>query len=77
MDCTNGEVLAMTTTPSFDPTLFDSGVSEKQWIEWTSDRKTPLINKATAGVYPPGSTFKMAVGPRRAEGRQRSPPRPI
>jgi penicillin-binding protein 2 len=62
MDCTNGEVLAMTTTPSFDPALFDSGVSEKQWIEWTADRKTPLINKATAGVYPPGSTFKMAVG---------------
>ncbi len=62
MDCTNGEVLAMTTTPSFDPALFDSGLSQKQWVEWTSDRKTPLINKATAGVYPPGSTFKMAVG---------------
>ncbi len=62
MDCTNGEVLAMTTTPSFDPALFDSGLTQKQWIEWTSDRKTPLINKATAGVYPPGSTFKMAVG---------------
>jgi penicillin-binding protein 2 len=62
MDCTNGEVLAMTTTPSFDPSLFDSGVSEKQWVEWTSNRRTPLINKATAGVYPPGSTFKMAVG---------------
>ncbi len=62
MDCTNGEVLAMTTTPSFDPSLFDSGLSEKQWVEWTTDRKTPLINKATAGVYPPGSTFKMAVG---------------
>ena len=62
MDATNGEVLAMTTTPSFDPALFDSGLSQKQWVEWTSDRKTPLINKATAGVYPPGSTFKMAVG---------------
>ncbi len=62
MDCTNGEVLAMTTTPSFDPALFDSGLSEKQWIEWTSNRKTPLINKATAGVYAPGSTFKMLVG---------------
>jgi penicillin-binding protein 2 len=62
MDCSNGEVLAMTTTPSFDPSLFDSGVSQKQWVEWTSNRKTPLINKATAGVYPPGSTFKMAVG---------------
>ncbi len=62
MDCTNGEVLAMATNPSFDPSLFDSGVSQAQWVEWTSDRRTPLINKATAGVYPPGSTFKMAVG---------------
>jgi len=62
LDCTNGEVLAMTTTPSFDPSLFDSGISEAQWVEWTSNQRTPLINKATAGVYPPGSTFKMAVG---------------
>lgn len=61
MDCRNGEVLAMTTTPSFDPTLFNSGVSQAQWIEWTSNRRAPLINKATSGVYPPGSTFKMAV----------------
>lgn len=61
MDCRNGEVLAMTTTPSFDPTLFNSGVSQAQWIEWTNNRRAPLINKATAGVYPPGSTFKMAV----------------
>ena len=62
MDCTNGEVLAMATNPSFDPSLFDSGVSEAQWAEWTSNRRTPLINKALAGSYPPGSTFKMAVG---------------
>ncbi len=61
MDCRNGEVLAMTTTPSFDPTLFNSGVSQAQWVEWTNNRRAPLINKATAGVYPPGSTFKMAV----------------
>ena len=62
MDCTNGEVLAMATNPSFDPSLFDSGVTQAQWVEWTSNRRTPLINKATAGCYPPGSTFKMAVG---------------
>jgi penicillin-binding protein 2 len=62
MDCTNGEVLAMATNPSFDPALFDSGVTQQQWVEWTSDTRTPLINKATAGVYPPGSTFKMNVG---------------
>ncbi|KAA8429748.1 penicillin-binding protein 2, partial [Acetobacter sp. DmW_125123] len=61
MDCQNGEVLAMVSTPSFDPSLFDSGVSHAQWIEWTNNQRTPLINKAVAGVYPPGSTFKPAV----------------
>jgi penicillin-binding protein 2 len=62
MDCTNGEVLAMATNPSFDPSLFDAGISQSQWDAWTNDRRTPLINKAMAGAYPPGSTFKMAVG---------------
>ncbi len=61
LDCRNGEVMAMASNPSFDPSLFDSGVSQAQWAEWTRDRGTPLINKATAGVYPPGSTYKMAV----------------
>ncbi len=61
MDARNGEVLAMTTNPSFDPSLFNSGVSNAQWIEWTRNRKAPLINKAASGLYAPGSTFKMAV----------------
>ena len=61
MDARNGEVLAMVSTPSFDPTLFDSGVSEAQWEQWTNDERTPLINKTIAGLYPPGSTFKPAV----------------
>ncbi len=61
MDARNGEVLAMVSTPSFDPSLFDSGVSQQQWAEWTADQRTPLINKTVAGVYPPGSTFKPAV----------------
>ena len=62
MDCRNGEVLAMTTKPSFDPSLFNSGVSQAQWVEWTSNRKAPLINKAAGGLYAPGSTFKMVAG---------------
>ena len=62
MDARNGEVLAMTTTPSFDPSLFNSGVSNAQWIEWTRNRRAPLINKAASGLYAPGSTFKMVVG---------------
>ena len=61
LDCRNGEVMAMATNPSFDPSLFNSGVSQAQWVEWTRDRRTPLINKATVGLYAPGSTFKMAV----------------
>jgi penicillin-binding protein 2 len=61
MDCTNGEVLAMASTPSFDPSLFNSGVSQAQWVEWTKNRRAPLINKSIAGLYAPGSTFKMAV----------------
>jgi len=61
LDARNGEVLAMGTNPSFDPSLFNSGVSEAQWVAWTSNRRSPLINKAVAGLYAPGSTFKMAV----------------
>ncbi len=61
MDCRNGEVLAMVSNPAFDPSLFDSGVSEAQWQAWSDDPRTPLLNKAAAGLYPPGSTFKPAV----------------
>jgi penicillin-binding protein 2 len=61
MDCRNGEVLAMASNPSFDPSLFNAGVSQAQWIEWTRNRRAPLINKAAAGLYAPGSTFKMVV----------------
>jgi penicillin-binding protein 2 len=61
MDARNGEVLAMATNPSFDPSLFNSGISQAQWVEWTNNRRAPLINKAVAGLYAPGSTFKMVV----------------
>jgi penicillin-binding protein 2 len=61
LDANNGEVLAMVANPSFDPSLFNSGVSQEQWIEWTRNRRAPLINKAVAGVYAPGSTFKLVV----------------
>ncbi|WP_376090372.1 penicillin-binding protein 2 [Roseomonas sp. CCTCC AB2023176] len=61
LDARNGEILAMATQPSFDPNLFNSGVSAAQWREWTNRRSTPLINKVTNGLYAPGSTFKMVV----------------
>ena len=73
LDCRNGEVMAMATTPSFDPTLFNSGVPQAQWAEWSADKRAPLINKATHGLYAPGSTFKMAVAMAALEARTLSP----
>ena len=73
MDARNGEVLAMATNPSFDPSLFDSGVSQEQWRAWTSNRRAPLINKAVAGLYAPGSTFKMVVALAGLEARVINP----
>ncbi len=69
LDARNGEVLAMATKPSFDPNIFNSGVSATQWRQWTSSRNTPLINKCTNGLYAPGSTFKMIVALAALEAR--------
>jgi penicillin-binding protein 2 len=69
MDARNGEVLAMATQPSFDPNIFNSGVSAAQWRQWTANRATPLINKPTNGLYAPGSTFKMVVALAALEAR--------
>jgi len=61
MDVENGDVLALASTPSFDPNLFNIGITSAQWRALTSDDHTPLMNKVLSGVYPPGSTFKPAV----------------
>ena len=61
MDVTNGEVLALVSTPSFDPNLFSKGISGENWRALLANEKAPLTNKALAGQYPPGSTFKMVV----------------
>ena len=54
-------MLALASQPSFDPNIFNAGVSAAQWRQWTANRATPLINKTTNGLYAPGSTFKMVV----------------
>lgn len=61
LDATSGEILAMASTPSFDPTLFDKGVPSSIWKSWMTDPKHPLLNKASAGLFSPGSTFKPTV----------------
>jgi penicillin-binding protein 2 len=73
LDARNGEVMAMVSSPSFDPSLFDTGVSTAQWRAWTTNPRAPLINKAIAGLYAPGSTFKMVVALAALEARLVSP----
>jgi penicillin-binding protein 2 len=58
MDPWSGEVLALISTPSFDPNLFAVGMSPTQFTALQTDRDRPLFNRAVRGTYPPGSTIK-------------------
>lgn len=59
LDVTNGEVLAMASTPTYDPTEFIGGVSQSRWEELTAKESSyPLTNRAMMSVYPPASTYK-------------------
>ena len=61
MDVETGDVLALSSTPGFDPNLFNVGVTPAQWQSLTTDDHLPLLNKALSGAYPPGSTIKPAM----------------
>lgn len=61
LDVHSGEILALVSTPSFDPNLFTNGISYKNWNELLNNERTPLVNKAVSGQYSPGSTFKIVV----------------
>ena len=61
MDVTNGDLIAIASSPSFDPNLFVRGISHKDYNILTEDDHRPLANKAVQGAYPPGSTFKMVT----------------
>lgn len=62
IDIETGDLLAMASTPSFDPNLFVRGISSKDYGELRDNQYKPLFNKAVQGQYPPGSTFKMMTG---------------
>jgi len=61
MDVNRGDVLAMASVPSFDPNAFNEGLSGDAWRDLIGNPDHPLTNKAIAGQYAPGSTFKVAV----------------
>lgn len=61
MDANDGALYALASYPAFDPNHFTGGISHERWEELRGDITLPLTNKAVAGQYPPGSTFKMVT----------------
>jgi len=57
----DGSILAMVSKPSFDPNLFNRGISPEHWERLTRSPLHPMENKAISGQYPPGSTYKLIV----------------
>jgi len=69
LDIHNGDVLALSSVPGFDPNEFVTGLSSKTWRRLINDPYAPLTNKAISGLYAPGSTFKMVVALAALEAR--------
>ena len=65
LDPNNGEILALASAPSFDPNVFSQNVisreTRKEIGALFRDPKTPMVNRAISGRYPPGSTWKIPM----------------
>ena len=61
IDPRSGEVLSMVSLPGYDTNLFTHGISEAEYNRLVTDPDRPLLNRAIAGQYAPGSTFKMVT----------------
>lgn len=58
IDPQSGGVLAFVSKPGFDPNLFVDGIDPQSWADLRDSPDRPMLNRALAGTYPPGSTFK-------------------
>lgn len=61
LDPGTGEVLAMSSVPSYDPNQFSTGVDQSIWSRLSTDPRTPLMNRVLQGQYAPGSVFKIVM----------------
>jgi len=61
MNPKNGEILAMASSPVFNPNVFIGGIDRSEWVKIVSSKDCPLQNRAISGLYPPGSVFKIVV----------------
>ncbi len=61
MDIYSGEIIALASSPTYDPNKFTYGINKKDWNEIKNNKLRPLVNKSIAGLYSPGSTIKPLV----------------
>lgn len=61
LDVHTGDILAMVSTPAFDPNVFSRGIKSEEWSALIKDRLRPLSNRSIQGQYPPGSAFKVIM----------------
>ena len=61
MDIYNGDIVAMVSSPTYNPNAFVYGINNKDWQDLLNHEYKPLLNKAISGLYPPGSTIKTIV----------------
>lgn len=61
LDVTTGEVVALASVPAFDPAELTGRLSHQSWHRLVAIANKPMLNRATAGLYPPGSTFKLVT----------------
>jgi len=72
-----GGVLAFVSKPGFDPNLFVDGIDPVSWEELNTSADRPMVNRALAGTYPPGSTFKPYMALAALELGKRTPQQTI
>ena len=61
VDADTGDILALVSHPTFDPNLFEGGITTEKFAALSEGKDAPLFDRAVTGAYPPGSTFKPFV----------------
>ncbi len=61
MDLSNGDLLSLVSSPSYDPNVFSDRSKSDELTGYFNDTLTPLLNRAVSGLYPPGSVFKVPL----------------
>jgi len=72
-----GGILAFVSKPGFDPNLFVDGIDPVSWDQLNTSPDRPMVNRALAGTYPPGSTFKPYMALAALELGKRTPQQTI